>query len=428
MKKLLKQIVVWILTIEAILVLKRYKPKIVGVTGSVGKTSTKEAIATILESHFTVRKNQKSFNSEIGVPLTVLGLDNAWGSALGWFTNLLKGLWVVVYSPNYPKWLVVEMGVDHPGDMEHLVRWVPLDVAVMTIVGDLPVHVEFFSSVEAVVKEKSKILWALKPDGVAVLAYDDERVRVLKEKLRTRVCTFGLIPQADIHGDYYNILYSDKGFPWGINFKVIFEGNVVPVTLSGILGRQFMYPLLAAFCVGMSQGLQIVEMTDSLRNLSASPGRMRIIEGVKNTTIIDDTYNSSPIASFEALQTMKMLETHGRKIAVLGDMLELGEYSEEAHKKVGEECGGVIDMLITVGVKSRAIAEIAMIHGVKAVRSFEGASEAGAYLKEILQENDVILVKGSQSIRLERVVEEIMAHPEKKKEFLVRQDEEWARR
>ena len=428
MKHLLKKIIIMVLTLEARLILHKYKPKIVGITGSVGKTSTKDAIAAVLSGKFIVRKSQKSFNSEFGLPLTILGCDTAWNNPIGWLKNILKGLWVIVVPHAYPQWLVLEMGVDHPGDMKKMASWVTLDIAVITHIGNLPVHVEFFPSIESLVEEKAKILSALKSKGLAILTYDDENVLELKGKTKSRVCTFGLNEEADIHAGYYNIMYGGNDLPTGINFKVLFNGNVAPVTLQGILGKQFIYPILAAFAVGMSQGLQIVEMTDAIDSLVTSPGRMRVLEGSKESIVIDDTYNSSPIAVVEALDALKTITSQGRKIAVLGDMAELGAYSSEAHTNIGKMCSGIIDILLTVGSLSRDTAEAAMAHGVKAVRTFDNSTEAGEYLSKILQKNDIALVKGSQRVRMEKVVEKIMAHPEHKQNLLVRQDEAWGKK
>ena len=171
MKQILKKIVIGILTLEAKLVLKRYKPKIIAVTGSVGKTSTKDAIYTALCEPFSIRKNQKSFNSEIGVPLTVLGLENAWGNPLLWVGNILKGVWMCVWPQTYPKWLVLEIGADHPGDIKSITKWVIPDIAVVTRIPNVPVHVEYFKDAEALLEEKSELLKAMKPDGVAAVSY-----------------------------------------------------------------------------------------------------------------------------------------------------------------------------------------------------------------------------------------------------------------
>ena len=182
MKSIFKKIVVAILEWEAVLVLKKYKPMIVAVTGSVGKTSTKDAIFTVMSSHFFVRKSEKSFNSEIGVPLTILGCNNAWSNPILWVKNIIEGLMLIVLGNHYPKWLVLEVGADRPGDIERIAKWLKPDVVVMTTLPDVPVHVEYFDSPEDVIKEKEYLISALKPKGVLVLNYDDEKVRGLQQK------------------------------------------------------------------------------------------------------------------------------------------------------------------------------------------------------------------------------------------------------
>jgi UDP-N-acetylmuramoyl-tripeptide--D-alanyl-D-alanine ligase len=165
MKNFFKSVVVRGLTFEARCVLKKYHPRIIAVTGSVGKTSTKDAIFTAISGDVHARKSEKSFNSEIGVPLTILGLANAWSNPFLWFKNLLDGLLLIVFKQEYPEWLVLEVGADRPGDIESVAAWLKPDVAVFTRLPDVPVHVEFFSSPEEVIKEKKFLAYALKAGG-----------------------------------------------------------------------------------------------------------------------------------------------------------------------------------------------------------------------------------------------------------------------
>ncbi len=427
MKELFKKIITSLLKFEARFVLWRFKPRIVGVTGSVGKTTTKDAIATILSAQYSVQKSQKSFNSEFGVPLTILGLDTAWNSLSGWMWNLIRGLWVTFGLHGYPEWLVLEMGVDHPGDMEAMAKWIRLDAAVITLVAETPVHVEFFSSPRAVFEEKSKILDALKPDGVAILGYDDEKVRGLSETIKNRVFTFGHDPDADIHGDYYAIEYVD-GVSDGVSFKVMFDGNVVPVRLHGVVGRHIMYPVLAALAVGLSQEESAVTMTEALASFVTPPGRMRLLPGKRGATIIDDSYNSSPVAVEQALETLKEMEVRGRKIAVLGDMKELGKHSVEAHAFVGELAAQTVSMLVCVGPLAEGIAHAAEAKGLSNVVVYGNAHQAGAHMANVIGEGDVVLVKGSQAVRLEQTIAHILSDTVHKEDVLVRQAKAWSDR
>lgn len=448
MKNLLKNIIVSILTLEARLVLARYKPKIVAVTGSVGKTSTKDAIYTALSARFHTRKSDKSFNSEIGLPLTILGLPTGWSNPLTWLANIFRGLFLLLpksyklKAKSYPSWLVLEVGADRPGDIERVGKWLSPDIVAVTRFGKTPVHVEFFKSQADVIREKCFLVKALKDGGLLLLNNDDEDVRALHDMRRDcRVLTWSIDHESDFQASNFETTYAEhRGYrgPSGITFKVNHAGNSVPVHLKGTLGRQHVYPVLTALAAGTSLGLNMVEMGQSLAAHRTPPGRMRIVAGVKNTTVIDDTYNASPVATAEALRTLGELKTEanpstklqGKKIAVLGDMLELGKYSSEEHKKAGKEAKETTDILFTVGLRAREIAEGALNNGMdeKNIFQFDTSTETGKPVEEMLGEGDIILVKGSQGVRMEKVVEEIMAHPEDKGKLLVRQEPEWARR
>jgi UDP-N-acetylmuramoyl-tripeptide--D-alanyl-D-alanine ligase len=432
LKQILKTFIVWITTLEARLVLWRYKPKIVAITGSVGKTSTKDAIYTVLASSFFVRKSEKSFNSEIGVPLTILGCPNGWYNPFTWTSTILKGLALVALPYRYPEWLVLEIGADRPGDIRAIATWLSPHVVVVTRFAEVPVHVEFFDSPQALKEEKSHLVRALREDGSLVLDSDDRDVMALKSLVRGRVITYGFSSGSTVSASHEQTIYRRgvRGVPEGVIFRVSHEGNSVPVRLYGVLGRGHIKAVLAALAVGSEQRLNIVEMAEVFARHSAPPGRMRIIEGLKKTIIIDDTYNSSPVAAHEALGVMKLLNAAGRRIVALGDMLELGKYSVEEHKKVGKAVAEFADVLVTVGIRARGIAEGALMNGLseKLVFQFEDSREAGKHLQHLIGPGDVILVKGSQGIRMERTVEEIMAHPEDKKRLLVRQDQEWLAR
>jgi UDP-N-acetylmuramyl pentapeptide synthase len=426
MKSFFKKIVVTILTFEARLVLAKYAPYIVGITGSVGKTSTKDAVARVASLLGSVRASEKSYNSELGIPLTVLGCESAWGSAVGWLKIFFHGLGLICFTHTYPKWLVLEMGVDHPGDMVRSVSWVRLDCAIMTRIGSTPVHVEFFASPEDVFEEKKKIIGGLSLKGNLILSYDDECVRSLKDGSKFKTLTYGRDESADVRGDSYTLLYNDTGVPTGCTFQILHAGNIVPLTVQSIVGEHLMYPCLAACAFGLSNGLNLVHITDALRDVVLPPGRMRLLEGLHNTTLIDDTYNASPIAVESALQTLREIKGK-RKIAVLGDMMELGVFSENAHRDVGAQCTGV-DVLVTIGSRMRGAVERARKVGVVRIESFDSARDAGLFVKSILKEGDVILLKGSQSVRVERVTKELLAHPNQADMLLVRQGKEWERR
>jgi len=262
MKKIFKKIIVWILQIEARLVLKKYKPKIVAITGSVGKTSAKDAIYIALGSAFFVRKSEKSFNSEIGVPLTILGCQNAWNNPLIWIKNIFIGLGVVLLKNHYPKWLVLEVGADAPHDIEKIARWLKPNIAVLTKFATVPVHVEFFESPQDLIDEKKKLINYLKKDGVLVLNNDDPNMCAIQVPEGIKKISFGFEENSDIRSFNYQIVYENLK-PRGITFRIDYAGKSVPVTLNGILGQHQVLPALAALSVAISQNLNIVTVAQA---------------------------------------------------------------------------------------------------------------------------------------------------------------------
>lgn len=419
-KEILKKIVVFILAGEGRLILRKYKPKIIAITGTVGKTSSKDAIALVLGSRLNVRKSEKSYNSELGVPLTIIGEKSAWLNPFQWIIVFWRGLKVLVKSEPYPTWLVLEMGVGKPGDMENLISWAVPDIAVFTALAETPVHVEKFSSAEELMKEKLKLAGAVKKDGCLVLNSDDKIISGIKGQ---KTITFGFEEGADLTASNYNIS------PDGISFKISYKGKIIPVRMSNVFGRQYVYTALSALAVGIALELNLVEMVEALSRFKPPPGRMNLLGGIKNSFILDDTYNSSPVAALAALEVLKDLPAE-RKIAVLGDMLELGKFTIDEHRKIGRKIKeDNIDLLVTVGPRARFIADEARAMGFSPEKIFEfaNADEAKIPLQEKIKQGDLILIKGSQAMRMEKIVEEIMARPEDKENLLVRQDKNWLR-
>jgi UDP-N-acetylmuramyl pentapeptide synthase len=433
LKNILKFVIIYILTFEAKLVLKKYKPRIIAITGSVGKTSTKDAIYSVLEKKYYIRKSDKSFNGDIGVPLTILGLHNGWFSPLFWFKNCVKGLLLIIFNDPYPKVLVLEIGADKPKEIEKITRWVRPNISIGTRFPKIPVHVEFFSSAQAVIDEDALVLKAVIKEGTVIINYDDPEMVAFQPALSQEILTYGLQEGADVLGTNVEVLLSEKsGFPVGITFNVSYKGESVPVIFRGALGLQHVYPLLGAIAVGSKEGMGLVEIVAQLSKHTSPPGRMHLIEGQHDSLIIDDTYNASPVAMEQAIKvTGDLLPIgNGKRIFALGDMLELGSFASSEHLKIGEQAGKVCDILVTVGIRSRGIAEGAVKVGMpeSAILQFDDSKKAGQYLKEIVSKGDIVLIKGSQSIRMERAVEAIMAHTEDKEKLLVRQDPMWLKK
>lgn len=427
MHAFLKSIVVAVLTFEASLLLRRTTPTIIAVTGSVGKTATKDAIYHVLKNHGHARKSEKSYNSEIGIPLTILGLPNAWNNPFLWAKNLLDGLFIALFPGKYPTVLVIEAGVDRPGDMAKLTTWLKPNIVVLTRLPDVPVHVEFFSSPEAVIAEKLQLVEALVNDGVLVYNHDDERINKVVETVRQQAIGYGRYSDAhyDIRGD--EIMY-ENGLPTGMSCKIRhLDDTLETVRIFGVVGIQHAYNVAAAAAVAAQFDIPLAVVAKSMEDFQPPPGRMRLIRGLKDTLLIDDTYNSSPVAVERALQTLREIEGAERRIAVLGDMLELGQFSVREHEKVGEEVPKAADLLITLGVRARKIAETALEHGMDEanILQYEDVERAGKELQQLLQPGDIVLIKASQSIRAERIVKEVMAEPDRAEELLVRQGRAW---
>ena len=429
MKNIFKNIVVYILTTEAKILLKRHRPTIIAITGSVGKTSTKDAIYSILKKKYTVRKSEKSFNSDIGIPLTVLGLPNAWSNPFLWLKNILEGFFIAFISGDYPKYLVLETGIDRPGDMTKLTTWLKPDMVVLTRLPDIPVHVEYFKLPEDVVNEKMQLVSALKPEGTVIYNHDDPIIQAQLSDIRHKTIGYSRYLSSQYVAGKDEAYYYDD-VPEGVKFSIKSVDEECEVYVKGIVGMQSVYTFAGAIAVAGQLGFSLAESAEALKEHESPPGRMRILKGIKGTIIIDDTYNSSPIAAEQALMTLKELRHAKRKIAVLGDMLELGRFSAREHERIGEIVPGGIDALFTIGVRAQNIAKGALANGMNDTNIFqyENTKQAGIELQKFIENGDVILIKGSQGIRAEKIVEEIMQEPENASELLVRQDKAWSNR
>jgi UDP-N-acetylmuramyl pentapeptide synthase len=425
MKSFLKKIVIAVLTWEAKKVLAKYKPKVVAITGSVGKTSTKDGVFTVLSASAYARKSEKSFNSELGVPLTILGLPTAWSSLFGWVENIIEGLHLLVKKETYPEWLVLEVGADRPGDISSL-AWLSPHVVIFTRFPDVPVHVEFFPTPADVIAEKRELKKALRPNGTLIVNHDDMAMREEAITEGQRVISYGFTPGAVVFADDYRVLYNEKS-PIGVSCTVHFQNSAFPLTLEGALGRHHLYPLLAGIAVAVSEGTIFERAVEATKAHIPPPGRMRILPGILHSTVIDDCYNASPVAVEAGLSTFSALTCTGKKIVVLGDMMELGEYSIEEHRKVGEQVSTIANVLVTVGVRMLAVAEVAQAQSgmCSSIHALKDATEASELLPTLVAEGDLIYVKGSQSMRLEKVVEVLLGDPSSAPNVLVRQEKEW---
>lgn len=405
------KILKWILKKLAQAVIWRYQPGIVAVTGSVGKTSTKEAIKAVLGRERRIRATSGNFNNEIGVPLTILG---DWQKIekpvfLFWLRVIFSAFSRILFSRQsvYPEILVLEYAADQPGDIKKLLEIARPQIAVVTAVGEIPVHVEFYSGPEALGREKAKIVEQLPTVGFAILNADDALVFEMKNRTRAHVMTFGFGELAQMKiTSFENV---SNGEPTGVVFKLEYGGSFVPIKINGAFGKGQAYAAAAAAGVGLIFGMNLVKIAEALiENYQAPVRRMNFISGVKETFIIDDSYNASPLSMRAALETLRGLKAK-RKIAVLGDMLELGRFSLEAHEEIGKFVAGIVDLLITVGPRAKFIASAANKAGLtkENIFSFLIAEEAKKEVQSKIKKGDLILIKGSRAIKLDQVVEEI---------------------
>lgn len=419
-KRTYRKIISWLLKPLIKALIKKYQPQVIAVTGSVGKTSVKEAIFAVLKNKYRVRRNVKNFNTELGLPLTILGLEKSGGKNIfAWLKVFVRAFRLLIWrSQKYPEVLILEMGADRPGDIHYLTSLAKPHIAVITLIGTS--HIEYFGTIENIAKEKASILKRLSNQDWAIVNGDDAILATAIKNYSVSKKTFGQGKNADIRLSNAHLLWHENTF--GTNFKINYQGAEIPIFLPNILGAQHAMAAAAACAVGLVMGLNLVQCADALQDYVSPPGRTKLMPGVKKTWLIDDSYNASPQSTKVALEILRDLPSQGHKIAVLGDMLELGAESEKEHRAIGQLLVDYkIDYLFIVGERSRDIARGAIDAGMSDDRiyHFPQTFEAGIFLQERLKEGDVILVKGSRGMKMEQIVYEIMARPWEVEELLV---------
>ena len=411
-----------ILSVLTRLALWKFKPVIIGITGSVGKTSTKEAITTVLQDRFIVRASSGNYNNEFGLPFTVLNQDSPGKNPFAWAWLIITSLWMLK-GGRYPQVLILEMGSDKPGDIAYLLELTgPLDFAVVTDIGVS--HMMNYPNLEALAKEKLTLAKGIKKTGLAVLNYDNNSIAQYVKSKQPNAITYGLDQEADVAASELQIY--DKDGVYGMNFKIKYGGTVMPILLPNSLGRSNVYAALAAASIGLSNGMNLVEISQALEKYKAPAGRLRMLEGIKHTKIIDDTYNAAPASTSLALEVLTQV-AKGRTVAALGGMAELGNQNEKGHRDVAtkiQELG--IKTVFLVGENAKIILdELEKRHFSGTVKWFADSDAARIPVQNEIREGDTILIKGSQSARMEKIVKEIMAEPELAEKILVRQSNYW---
>ena len=368
----------------------RFNPRVIGITGSVGKSTTKELVAAVLATRFQTLKNEGNLNNEIGLPLTLLNLTAA------------------------HRRVVLEMGMYDVGEIALLCHIARPQVGVVTNVG--PTHLERLGTLERIVQAKTELVQALPPmsasgeaGGVAILNHDDPLVMSMASHTTAQVLTYGLSPEADLWADDVVSMGLE-----GVRFVLHYQGEATHLKIP-LLGQHSVHTALRAALVGLVEGLDWEDIVNGLQALpKAAQLRLVAISGPKDSILLDDTYNASPASTIAALNLLDDL-TGARKIAVLGDMLELGNYEEEGHRKVGCRAADVVDLLIVVGSPARFIAAEARACGLEPACVLEMPDKEAiiAHLASILASDDIVLIKGSNAQRLDKIVSALMERREK---------------
>lgn len=420
MKAIFKKYVRDILRFLAKKRLEKIRPQIIGITGSVGKTTCKDAIASVLERRFLVHKSVGGYNSDFGTLLTILEKSTGYSSFEKWISIILKSAIENLQKIEPYDFLVMEMGIDYPGGMEEILEVVKPDVMVFLNVKDVHRGEGQFPNREAIFEEKSKACYMVPREGWVILNNDDLFVRQLENKLPAQVVKIGMEEGADLRATKVEA-GSD-----GLKFLLTYEGKEIPVHMKNILGECHVPIALSAIAVGFICGMPWKTIEAGLVEFKMPKGRMAKIEGKNGAMIIDSTYNASPDTVEEALKVLAMF--HGRKIAALGSMNELGELAESAHIKVGKSAAAAADLLVLVGSHAHDMAEGASRAGMSKsmIHTFKTSREAGEYLSGIIEKKDVVLAKGSQNgVRMEHLVKMCMKNPEEARQLLVRQEPHW---
>jgi UDP-N-acetylmuramoyl-tripeptide--D-alanyl-D-alanine ligase len=355
---------------------RKYRTPLVALTGSNGKTTTKEMIAACLETTFPILKTKGNLNNLIGLPLTLLTLTEK------------------------ERVVVLEMGMNVPGEIRRLTEIAEPDVGLITNIQE--VHLEGMESLERLKEEKGELFRKMRRDGTILVNQDDPRVVELASDYPGQKITFGIEHPAEVMAKEIRL-----GGAEGTFFTLILEGEAMEIHLR-LLGRHFIPNALSAIAVACLFGVEVKQVKEALENFQSIPMRMEIVPLKGGKTLINDAYNANPHSMGLALETLVEAKGEGRAIAVLGDMLELGNFTKEAHEQLGEKVSELsIDFLLALGEEAPIVVESAIRHGfpLERVRVVESHSEAISILKQMIQNGDWILVKGSRRMAMEKIVE-----------------------
>lgn len=397
-------------------VIARHHPFVIAITGSVGKTSTKEAIYQVLADEFKeeVRKTAGNLNAEIGIPLTILGYEKV-PNKFAW-PFFLVGAYFKSRVKEYPKYLVLEMGVEHKGDIKYFGSIVEPSLAVIT--STAPVHLTNFKNAAELAEEKISLQEEVARPGKIVVNADDDNLAKLEDE---RTITTGIDSKTvDFKAEITAVSLE------GTDYRIVTRGQSIMIK-SRLIGRQFVYSQLIAFAIGSHLGIQSLKIKKSLENLVQVNGRMNLIPGRREIEIIDDTYNANPSSVKAALDAVAAIKYPKRKVAILGNMNELGGYEEKGHLEIGAYAKGRVDLAIFIGPNAGLMAR--GYDDKKTALEFKNRDDLLKSIDNILENGDLVLVKASQNKNyFEEVVKYLMKDPKKSVELLVRQSNFWLRK
>jgi UDP-N-acetylmuramyl pentapeptide synthase len=384
---------------------KRYHPKLIGITGSTGKTMTKEAVALALGNSSNLRTSPLSYNTPIGVALSILGIKRQETTA-GWL-RLLVGSRTKELIEKEPNIIVLELGADRPGDIDFFARKLPFTIGVITNV--LSTHLRLFVNKEMVAHEKMSLITDLPKEGYAILNADDSLVAGMAKHTKANIIYFGEASRADVR-----LRRVERLKNLGFACEILMQGKVYELHLPHVIARYQLTNILAALSIVVAVKGDIKQAIKQLTKMVPPPSRMRLLKGIDGSRIIDDSYNASPESTLAALNTLTELSLESstsqkpRRIAILGDMLDLGGVSVKWHEKIGQHAANVADVLVTVGENMRhAGASALKVNDATDIHHFNNSRNVGKWLKDYIRTGDLILIKGSRNMHMEEVVKRL---------------------
>jgi len=405
--------------------IRKYKPTVICVIGSVGKTSVKDAISSTLSTSFDVRKTPKNINNEFGVVVSVIGGFKFKEGFWALLDILFFGLYQLLIKNYFPEILVIEVGAGKIGEIENVSKWLKPNFLVITNLPDKPSHLGVFKSKENIIREKKFLVDVMDSDGVVFLDESEDNMQFFVKDFFGKIIKYK--SKELIKSSNYSVIYEEREnsiYPVGINFFIDVGGKNKKVKFSNFIGRHNIKAILISKLIAEKLGCKSENILTGISNYIPEAGRLKILQGIlKKVTIIDDSYNSSPIAVENSLYNLISLKTNlgQRKIAVLGDMLNLGNESESIHMNTAIDNISKVDVLITVGDISKSWQKFNK-NKLKLNRHFKNSINSAEYIKSIWRSGDIILFKGGHFIRLEKAVKLLTKSSEKD---LVRQEKYW---